>query len=197
MQGVADPYNKIVWWRYQTVNGDYRLIGYHWQLGRWCYSTLNVNFLLSLLTPGVTWDGLDNLYATIDDVTPAFDSRLFRGGRPSFAGFNSDNKLGYFTGANLEATVETAVVQQAQGRRAFVNGFRVMTDAPTLTGAVARGDFYGDPLVWNAAASRNATGLIPARADGRQHRFRITIPAGTNWSILHGVEPQVQASGKR
>ncbi|MEP0150008.1 hypothetical protein [Roseibium sp.] len=197
VQGVADPYEKIIWWRYQNINGDYRLLGYNWQLGRWCWSTLAANFLISVLTPGVTWDGLDALYANIDAVDVPFDSRLFRGGRPNFAGFDSDNKLGYFTGDNLEATVETAIVQQAPGRRSFVNGFRVMTDAPTLTGAVARGDFYGDPLTWDAAASRNTTGLVPARADGRQHRFRVTIPAGTVWDILHGVEPQVQATGQQ
>lgn len=198
VQGVADPYNKIVWWRYQTVNGDYRLIGYHWQLGRWCYSTLNVNFLLSLLTPGITWDGLDNLYVTIDDVTPAYDSRLFRGGRPSFAGFDSDNKLGYFTGPNLEATVETATVQLSPGRLSFVNGVRLVSDAPDIRLTVGKSTDYGDDIVWGIiSATRNATGLAPARSHGRLHKFRARIPAGVDWSILHGIEPEFKASGRR
>jgi hypothetical protein len=197
VQGVADPFEKIIWWQYKNTRNENRVLGYNWQLGRWCQATSNANFLISILTPGVTIDGLDALYATIDDVNVPFDSRLFKGGLPNFAGFDNSNRMGYFTGLNLEATVQTALVQEVPGRRSFVNGFRVLTDAPTMTGKVAKTDFPGAAVTWGASAAMNATGLIPARSDGRLHRYSITIPAGTIWNILHGVEPQVQASGNR
>ncbi|RYE59898.1 MAG: hypothetical protein EOP20_03950 [Hyphomicrobiales bacterium] len=198
VQGVADPYAKIIWWRYLAVDGSRRLLGYHWQLDRWCTSNVAASYLVSVLTPGVTWDGLSALYSSIDAVDVPFDSRVFMGGRPTFAGFTTDNRLAYFSGAPLEATAETADIELAQGQRAFVNGLRVTTNAPTLNVSVAVSDYAGDDREWKAASSPSSvTGLIPARANGRFHRFRAVVPAGTPWTHLQGLDPIVKAGGRR
>lgn len=198
VQGIADPYEKIIWWRYLAVDGSQRLLGYHWQLDRWCTSNVAASYLMSVLTPGVTWDGLAALYANINSVNVPFDSRIFMGGRPTFAGFTTDNRLGYFTGAPLEATVETADLELAQGMRAFVNGLRITSNASTLNVSVAVSDYHGATRVWKAAyAPSLVTGLVPARANGRLHRFRAVIPSGVPWTHLQGLEPNVKAGGQR
>jgi hypothetical protein len=56
--------------------------------------------------------------------------------QPQIAQFNSDHALGFFTGNNLEATLESAE-QGTDGQEIFVNGFRPITDAATVYGSVS------------------------------------------------------------
>ena len=197
VQGAADPFEKIVWWKYRALDGlNYRL-GYDWQLDRWCTTDLQVGEMVALATPGITWDGLDALYATIDDVSEPFDSRLFSGGRPTFATFTSDNKLAYFTGPNLEATIDTADVEMDGMARSFVNGARVITDATTFTLQDGVSGFHGDAITWSTANTANRAGLVPFRSDGRLHKFRLTITEATVWSIVSAVNANAQMSGEQ
>lgn len=187
VQGVADPYEKIVWWKYQTPNGDFRRLGYDWQLDRWCTTDLQVGEMVALATPGTTWDGLDTLYANIDAVNVPFDSRIFLGGRPTMATFTSANKLAFFSGPNLEATIDTADIELDPTYRTFVNGARVVTDAPTFTLADGTSDYQGGTITFSSDNTPNVAGLVPFMADGRLHKFRLDIPTGTAWSIASAV----------
>lgn len=197
VQGAADPFEKIVWWRYRTPGGTYNRLGYDWQLDRWCTTDLQVGEMVALATPALSWDGLGTLYASIDAVTEPFDSRLFSGGRPTFATFNSDNKLAYFTGPNLAATIDTARVELDATRRTFVSGARVETDAATHTVSDGTSAFHGDTETFSAAASPSTrTGLVPMRSDGRLHKFRVVIPAAEDWSIASSVEVMASPSGE-
>jgi hypothetical protein len=198
VKGVADPYQKIVWWQFQTATGARLLIGYDWQLDRWCYSDQDVTFMVALTTPGITWDGLATLYATIDDVTAPFDSRLFTGGRPTFGAFTTGNKLAYFTGANKAATLETAEIEPAPGMRAFVNGGRAVTDASSFTVEVGTADFHGDSITYKAAVSPSTrSGHLPLRASGRLFKYRLNIPSGQDWSVASAITPEVVPEGKQ
>lgn len=198
VQGAYDPYQKIVWWSYLKGNGDTGTLGYDWHLDRWCRANLGVTYLFGALTPGTTWDGLDALYASIDAASAPFESRRFKGGRPTLSGFNTSNVFGYMTGPNLAATLETADIELAKGGRAFVNGFRVVSDAATYTGTVSVKDYHGDDATVKAGfAPSTITGLVPARANGRLHRFKVEIAAGAEWDHVHGVDPQVKGGGRR
>jgi len=197
VQGVADPFEKIVWWKYRTAGGTFRRLGYDWQLDRWCTTDIQVGEMVALATPAITWDGLDLLYATIDDAVEPFDSRLFSGGRPTFATFTSDNKLAYFTGPNLQATIDTAEVEIDGMTRAFVNGARVITDATTFTLADGVQAYHGDTVTFSTANTANRAGLVPFRSDGRLHKFRLIIPEATTWSIASAVNVNAQQSGEQ
>lgn len=197
VQGAADPFEKIVWWKYRALDGlNYRL-GYDWQLNRWCTTDLQVGEMVALATPAITWDGLDLLYATIDDVGEPFDSRLFSGGRPTFATFTSDNKLAYFTGPNLEATIDSADVEMDGMARSFVSGARVTTDATTFTLQDGVAAYHGDTVTFSTANTANRAGLVPFRSDGRLHRFRLIIPEAAVWSIASSVNATAQLSGEQ
>lgn len=196
VQGVADPFEKVVWWRFRIPTGEYRLIGYDWQLDRWFTSDLAVGEMVALATPALTWDGLSTLYATIDDVTEPFDSRLFSGGRPTFATFSPDNKLAYFTGANLEATIDTAQVEPDPIRRTFCKGSRVQTDATTFTVSHGTAAYHGQAITFATASTQNRAGYVPHRGDGRLHQFRLTIPAGTVWSVASSIFADMKVTGQ-
>jgi hypothetical protein len=196
IQGAADPFEKIVWWRFKTVNGPYARVGYDWQLDRWTYSDINVTEMTAMAKPGVTWDGLDDLYASIDAATEAFDSRLFLGGRPTFAAFDSSNRLGFFAGPNLAATVDTPLMQYAEDSRSFLRNVRVITDATGFSLQDGTAAFHGDDITWSTPSFPNARSkMCDFRKDGRLHRLRISVPAGTVWDNLNSCSADAIATG--
>lgn len=197
VQGAADPFEKIVWWRYRTPTGAYNRLGYDWQLNRWCTTDLQVGEMMALATPAITWDGLDFFYAAIEDADNPFDSRLFSGGRPTFATFTTDNKLAYFSGPNLQATLDTAEVEIDGMTRAFVNGARVITDATDFTLQDGVQGFHGDTITWSTANTANRAGLVPFRSDGRLHKFRLTIAQAAVWSIVSAANVNATQSGEQ
>lgn len=196
VQGVADPFEKIVWWRYQTSSGDSRLLGYDWQLNRWCASNLNVGEMVAMATPSLTWDGLDALYASISEVSEPFDSRLFSGGRPTFATFSPNNKLAYFSGANLEATFDTNQIEPDTTKRTFCKGSRVQTDATGFTVSHGVAPFHGQPITFASPSMQNRAGYVPHRGDGRLHQFRVSIPAASVWSVVSSLEADFKLTGE-
>lgn len=197
VQGEADPYEKIVWWKYQIPDGTFRRLGYDWQLDRWCTTDLQVGEMMSLATPGITWDGLDTLYASIGVADAPFDSRIFLGGRPTMATFTTANKLAFFSGATLQATLDTASVALDPAQRTFVSGVRVITDAPTYTISDGVSATHGSTPSFSAPSSPNRAGLVPLRSDGRLHKFRCIIPTATDWSIISSLDETAVASGSQ
>ena len=196
VKGVADPFEKIAWWRFQTTTGASSLIGYDWQLDRWCYSDIDMTEAAAMASPAITWDGLGDLYATIDDIDVPFDSRLFFGGRPVFACFTSENKLAFLSGQALAATMETASIELTQGARTFVNGARVITDATGFTVTTSGADYHGGTFSSKSAASPSArSGHVSLRHSARLHRFKVEIPSGSVWSIATGLDVMALPEG--
>lgn len=188
---ASDPVNKLVVWAYST-NGTTLdgAIGYAWQLDQWV--DLKVGTLTGLgeaATPGETMESLASTYPDLDAMTISLDSARFLGGRPVFAGFTDDYKLGFFDGPALEATLETADMSFAEGRRARIRAFRAITDSPTVYGRIGNRDAWAGAITWGSerlASSR--TGRVIANQTGFSHRFRCRIPAGESWSGIAGVE---------
>lgn len=197
VQGAVDPYDKMVWWSYQASNGTKYRLGYDWQLDRWCRSDLPIGDLIPLVTIGVTWDGLDELYANIDLATVTFDSSSLLGGRPTLATFNSNNELCFFRGGNLLATFETSFVQPDDLARSFVNGARVTTDARNFTVTDTVIGYHGDTPVTSATAVPNRAGLVPFRSDGRLHKQTLAITAGESWTIVSDIDVSAVPSGQQ
>jgi hypothetical protein len=199
VQGAHDPVNKFILWRYGSSGfaGDGftdRALGYQYALQRWFPLRLNCAWLVRASSPQILADAIDDL---ADDVDLSVDTRVYDGGRPQLAGFTSDFKFGFFSGGAIEAEIETANVQFASGRRAFVSGFRpVIEGTNNYTGTIGVKDTPTDAVTWNSASSPNRGGMITQRADGLSHRFRVTIPAGESWSTLSAIEVDgVQPSG--
>lgn len=196
VRGVADPFNTVVWWRYQKIDGTGALLGYNWQLDRWLYSTVDVQHAVAMATPGVTIDGLGELFGAIDDIVGPFDSRAFAGGTPVFAAFDADGKLSFATGATLPATIRTAQLELTQNSRTFVSGFRVETDATNMTARIGKADTHGDPIAFRSSLSPSTRGkMFRDRVSGRLHQFEVSIPAAHDWSIITNIRVDATPEG--
>jgi hypothetical protein len=208
VQGCADPIRPIVWWRYASGGAaglDYtdRMIGYNWQLDRWCYAEVNLEWLFPLAMPGQTLEQVGAAYPDLDTLVPfSLDSRVWNAGRPALAGFDSTHKLVLFEGSNMQAILRTADFSLApEGRRTFVSGFRPIGDAASTTGRLGIKKLHDSAVSWGSSYSVSTeTGLIPARGTFRVGRCEVTVPAETAWKHLTEVEipPQcIRPAGRR
>jgi hypothetical protein len=137
---------------------------------------------------GAIGGSLDALAASLDSFATSVT--------PEIAAFDANNVLGFFRGANLEATIDTGA-QNADGRRVFVRGLRPITDAAAVYGSVLAAERWPDTPVATAESAMDALGLCPLRASTRYARGRIRIPYGTAWSFATGLEPDIALEGGR
>jgi hypothetical protein len=197
--GAADPRGSRVFWAYKSLAGTTglfdRMLCYDWALDRWTRIAMMGEFLATLSKPGLTLENLDTISSSIETLPFSLDD-VTGAAFPQIAGVNGAHRLGFFTGAALEAVLETAE-QGGDGRRIFVRGFRPLTDAASCTGVVSARENLQVARVFGAESPVNAQGLVPARVSTRYARGRVRIPAGTAWSFAMGVEPDVVTEGSR
>ena len=198
--GANDPKSTRVYWAYKSVNGTAELFDrmavYDWALDRWSLVNTSGEFITSLSQPGLTLEGIDAAYGSsidaltigsLDDISASTYSRL--------AAVGSDHKLGFFSGANLEATLQTS--EQGAEKRLFINGFRPVTDAATVYGSVTSRETSGASAVTSSETAVNAMGICPQRVSTRYARGIVRIPSGTSWTYATGIEPVVTGDGAR
>lgn len=188
---AKDPINKLIVWAYST-NGTTldRAIGYAWELDKWV--DLQIGTLTGLseaASAGYTLESLAVEYPVLEDVPVSLDSPRWLGGRPVFAGFDSEYKLGFFDGANLEATLETADLSLAEGRRARIRAFRPITDAATVYGQIGNRPRWNGTITYGTErAASTRTGRVVLNQSGFTHRIRCRVPAGETWNHIAGVD---------
>lgn len=196
--GAADPRSTKVYWAYKSSSGvagkHDKLIGYDYTLNRWFTIRMTGQFLLGVSQPGITLEGLDAFFSSIDAMTSSLDSFALSV-TPEIAQFDAQNRLGFFRGATLEATLETAE-QGNNGDHIFVRGFRPITDATSILGSASyRETLRETPNAGVEASMNTRTGRIDLRRSTRYSRLKVRIPAGATWTYCAGVEPDVVAEG--
>jgi hypothetical protein len=199
--GASDPRNSRVFWAYKSNNGAAglfdKMLCYDYALQRFAPLMVSGEFLGSLSQPGLTLENLDNIApgGSLDALIPSLDS-FATSVTPEIAAFNSSHALGFFRGANIEATIATGSEAQAD-RRIFVRGLRPITDAPTVYGSVGMRERLTNTEAFSTENIMDATGQCPARASTRYARAKLRIPAGTAWTFAMGVEPEIVPEGNR
>lgn len=200
--GIADPRSSRVLWVYKSVNGvagqfDKALI-YDKVLDKFTPARISGEFLFHMAQPGVTMEGLADLFPNLDEMTASLDS--FQSAIiPELAAFSADHKASFFRGPNLEAVLETAE-QGTDGRRVKLKiGFRPITDATACFGSASRRETLQEAIAWGTESAMNAiTSICNMLLDTRYSRLKCRIPAGTVWTFINGVEPaDLKAKGKR
>jgi hypothetical protein len=196
--GAADPRGTRVFWAYKSVNGGTgfydTILGYDRALDRFFQIRMRGQYLLGISQTGLTLEALDDLSASIDAMSASLDNYA-TSVTPEIAQFDNSNVLGFFRGANLEATMETAE-QGTDGRRLFIKGFRPITDAPTVYGSATFRDNQQAATASTAEALINPrTGRCDFRKETRYSRFKTRVPAGTAWTFMSGVEPDITTAG--
>lgn len=200
VQGVADPYNKVVMWTYVTSSSTRAIIAWDWELDRFFPLSIEALLLFSSATPGLSLDAADEFADDIDAVgAPSLDSRIYKGGAPLIGVFGASGIAQYFGGPAMAGLIETATLELTPEQRSFVNGAKVKGNPSSgTTLQVLKGDLPDATLTVSAAVSRSArTGVYPVRADAFFHRFRVNTAAGdTSFTHLHGVAPMGAFSGE-
>jgi hypothetical protein len=201
--GTVDPINKLIFWAYpgsgsQSGNPN-KLLIFNWQLNRWSFAELTLEFLFRSLSFGYTLDQLD-AFGTLDTIVPALDSRIWTGGKVLLSAFDTDHKLNYFTGSNLAPTVDTTEVQVFPAQRALITNVRPLVDGGTPSVAFGVRDRLEDASTLGAATAMNSIGTCPQRASGRYVYAEVTLPAASSFSHIQGVsssDEDVTPAGSR
>lgn len=200
IQAVSDPRGHRVMFGVQTATGGSdstlldKILVYDYSLDRWALLDIDVRAMFSTSLPALSLDdGTDSM----DDPTlPSLDSALYAGGGAALAAFSIDNKLNFFEGDYLEATIQTADFLAARPNQSFVRGIRVDTDSPDVRAAISVRQALSDPVVWRTETEPNRRRFNPARARGRYHRAKVRIPSATSWSYLSGLEVNPAVMGE-
>lgn len=182
------------------TTGDYKTVA-----GVAGTTEANGNWFITVVS-GTTLDlqgsAFANVYTTggyvagsVDDLTVSFDD-ISSATLGQLGMINDDGALGYFTGAALEATLDTAE-QSAVASRSMVSGAYPLTDAATAYASIGRRENLQAAPTFSAETAMNAEGRCPARVSTRFARVRLRIPAGEVWSFATGVNPDFTPLGKR
>jgi hypothetical protein len=196
--GAADPRSTRIYWAYKSVSGTVgaydKLLGYDFLLDRFFPVSVTGQYLLGISQTGLTLENLDSISSSLDALTLSLDAYA-TAVQPEIAQFDNSNTLGFFRGVNLEATIESSE-QGTDSARLTVKGFRPITDAPALFGSVSWRDTQLVAATAGAEVAVNQrTGRCDMMRDTRYTRFKIRIPAGTDWTFAAGVEPDLTTNG--
>lgn len=200
VRAMVDPYQKVVWFQGRQTDGTKFLFGYQWALDRWCYADSNVELMAALVTPAITIDGMDAYYANFDAASEPFDSRLFTGGSPTMAVFDTSHRLCYLTGSPRSATLQTPdVTLSGPNRRSFLKEARVIGNVGTsFTLKAITADYHGGTrTTGSAVAPYSTTGICHFRSSALTHAFKMEIAAGVSWNHVTGIEPTYRPEGWR
>jgi hypothetical protein len=134
---------------------------------------------------GAIGGSLDQLPFSLDTIS--------NGALAQLSGVSSAHAVGFYSGSNLAATLQTA--EQGGAQRMRVQGLRPITDAAAALGAVAyRETLQGVPAL-SAATPIGALWVCPQNVSTRYARGQVVIPYGAVWSFAAGIEPQFVPEG--
>lgn len=158
---------------------------------------VSLSHLGALATVGYTLEQLDS-FGTVDSISASFDSRQWSGsGKAVVAGFNTTNALGYFSGTNLEAELETGETD-SEDARAMTTGIRPYVSGvglATITCKVGFRDTRDASVQYTSAATLNRALVAPIRRNARFTRAVVTIAAGSTWQHMQGIDFNQTAAG--
>lgn len=167
--------------------------------GQWAITVIDgqhVDLNGSLWNPASTYTSGGQLGGNIELIPFSFDT-VALGSIPWLTMVNAAGAMGTFNGPNTEATIETAEYGSNE-KRVFVKGFRVITDSPSVFGSVSYRDNPQAAYKYTNEISIDQTGTCLVAGGGidtRYSRARIRIPAGTAWTYVSALEPDIANTG--
>lgn len=193
MRGAIDRKNKIVAWCYPSRElGANRVLIYRWDIQKWSYIDEPALLLLEHVSVDYTLDSLDVILTDIDTESIPMETDAYLGGVLSLGAFNDAHKLCTFSGAHLQADIETGELSDTH--RISVKSIRPLTDGTT---AVSVGTRENQNLnyAYGLAVSENIKGEMSVRTSARHHRFKASISGGFNHA--QGLKIHYRQEGRR
>lgn len=199
MSASINPNKKLVCWAFcSTASGGTpdKVLAYNWVSKRATVSPYSLEFMLGGASLGISPDDLTG--TDVDAMTVSFDDPAFLGGAYYFAGFNTDHKMGSFTGSAIAATFTTNQQRANISGRATVMSFEPMTDAATATVAGAATDGPDPDPTFLSAVSMQQSRRCPQRGvNGNYIAAQTVIAADQTWTFAEGVNVELKRAGKR
>lgn len=198
VQGAVDPKNKIIVWRFFSVNNSSttiadRAICYDWQLDTWFTLTVNTAAFVRLATPGYVLDGMDS-FGTLDQMIQIpLDDRFWQGGAPVFGALDNTFKFGSFSGTpmayTLQSFTENGPVNELE------NDITPISDNPNSQISLGVQRQLSDSITWKTAVGRTRAGHVRLRGSGLNITYKATGTAGDVWTYENGVDYPGAADG--
>ena len=172
-----------------------RILVYDWTIDQATIINADLSIMQRWLSPEYTLEQLDE-FGSIESVPYSLDHSFWKGGAPLLAVFDDENKLSYFAGENLEATMVTAD-GQIDGKRVLVRGTRPHVDTTETTVALSGRERDGDAVSYNDAEAMQDTGEVPGWVSGNYVRAKVIVPAGATWTYAKGIDTDAVDAGER
>ncbi len=160
---------------------------------RFTYAEESVQLLLQSFSEAMTLEGLDALYASIDDISVSLDSPIWAGGAPGLMCFDS-NKIGTLSGDSLDALLETGESAPNPFGYTFVRGIRpLVAGQPTaITLQIGKRSNQDESRTYTNETSRTArTGVCDFRENGKFLTARLNIRGGFDKAMGLGVDSEM------
>src|SRR5262249_39733871 len=137
---------------------------------------------------GYTLEQLDPL-GTLETLPYSLDSSYWTGTLSLLLfGFDTNHRSGSFSGATLEAVCETAEFNPGDGKRSVVRGCRPLIDGGAPVVELGARETQQATVAYGAPVGLTPAGLAPVYGSGRYFRARATVPAGSIWNNMQGVD---------
>lgn len=148
---------------------------------------INVNFVNAWISGGRIGGSLDALPFSLDSVSSAAVAQL--------AAVGPSSQLGFFTGDNIEAVLETGEAD-GMGTLGFISDLIPMTDSPDAICSVGYRFRPMDAIVYSDESAVTLDGNCPQIIEGRYAKARLRIPAGSVWRYARGIRPDIVPAGE-
>lgn len=145
-------------------------------------------FVHAYVSGGAIGGSLDALPFSLDSIAKSAVAQL--------SAFSPLHKLGFFSGQNLEATMETPE-QNGEGQMIFTSGLRPMTDCAAAMCSIGWRNNPNATVAYTDEAAIDGMGWAPQLIEARYQRGKLRCPAGATWSYARGLEPDGQGAGER
>lgn len=196
MSAAVDIRNQVVCWSM----GD-RMFCYHWLLDRWSVINIAAQIIFNGVARSVSVDEDDGTTGDSNTDTSgllSFDDISFAGGDSAFFVIDTSKVLGRLIGSPMAATWTLPDFELVEGRETNWRGIRPDTDAISgLTATLSTRQRLGDAGTSRSFTTLRPNGLMPLRHRGRYSRLTFDIAAGTSWTYIQGLIPDVAAGMAR
>lgn len=189
--------NKCILWNFPddaapTGNSNF-VLALNIFTKRFSYAEVSMQLIIQSFSESMTLEGLDALYASIDDISISLDSPAWEGGAPNAMCFYT-NKLATFSGDSLDALLETGESTPNPFGYTFIRGIRpLVTGQPTaITVQIGVRDNQDNSRTYTNEGARNSrTGVCEFRQNGKFLTARLNIRGGFDHAMGLGVDSEM------
>jgi hypothetical protein len=163
--------------------------------GTWAFNVIDATHIdLIGTTFANAWTSGGHIGGSLDALPFSLDS-ISTASIAALSAFNSDHKAGFFTGANIEAIMETSE-QDLEGDMVFISSIQPITDAVDMLCSVGGRITIKQAVSYTAeTAMDDADGSCGVLIETRYARVRARVPAASEWTYARAVQPEAVLAG--